>query len=232
MKTCVFFLTGMLIAVIATSQNQESKEMDVTPPTFKGEVPNSINAFIQKRVKYPAPDLKWRQQGTVVVGFVITPEGKLEDIEVINSVSYAIDYEVIRALKSTGGKWTPGSINGETVAMANEVSVVFKLYPDDNFVEIAKKYLDKGNQALFVKNQPEKALKYFNRGITFLPNDGTLLAIRGLCRYKLGDEIGATRDWDRTKVLANRKNSDVDFNYLTELMKNSGILKDYSELLP
>jgi TonB family protein len=232
MKTSVFFLAGMLIAAIVTGQNEELKEIEVTPPAFKGEVPNSINAYIQNRVEYPGIALKHRIQGTVVVGFVVTPEGKLENIEVINSVYYTIDNEVIRVLKSTNRKWTPGKINGKVVAMPNEVSVVFKLYQEDNFRKIAKKYLDKGNQALFVKNQPEKALKHFNRGINFLPNDETLLAVRGLCKYKMGDEVGANRDWDRTKVLANRKNSEIDFNYLTELMKNSGILKDYSELLP
>lgn len=232
MKTSVFFLAGMLIATIVTGQNEELKEIEVTPPAFKGEVSNALNAYIQKKVEYPATELKWGVQGTVVVGFMVTPERELKNIQVIHGVSYAIDNEVIRVLKSTSGKWTPGKMNGEIVAMPNEVSVVFKLNPKDNFREIAKKYMNKGNHALFVKNQPEKALKFFNQGINYLPNNETLLAVRGLCRYRLGDEAGANRDWERTKVLANKKNSEIDFNYLTELMKNSGILKDYSELLP
>jgi hypothetical protein len=228
MKTSVFFLAGMLIAAIVTGQNEELKEIEVFPPAFKGEVPNSFNAYIKRRVEYPVTELKWGVQGTVVVGFMVTPERELKNIEVINSVSYAIDNEVIRVLKSTSGMWTPGIINGKTVAMPVEISVVFKLYPQDNFTEIAKKYLDKGNQALFLKNQPKKAMKHFNRGINFLPNDETLLAMRGLCKYKMGDEVGANRDWERTKVLAQR-NGNTGNEPVFKLEADNEILKELTE---
>lgn len=228
MKTRAFIIAGMLIASITTGQNQELKEIEVTPPTFKGEYPNSINEYVQKRVEYPTSENKLRIQGTVVVGFFVTTKGELEDIEVINSVSNAIDNEVIRVLKSTDGKWTPGKINGETTAMQNEVSVIFKLNSHVDFIENAKKYLQKGNQALFVKNQPEKALKHFNQGINFLPNDETLLAVRGLCKYKLGDETGANRDWDRSKLLAKRNGTSIEIDNMAITPDNS---KEYEEML-
>lgn len=216
------------MAAIATSQNRELKEIEVTPPTFTSEVPNTINEYVQKRVEYPQSEIKLRIQGTVVVGFLVTPEGKLKNIEIINSVSYAIDNEVIRALKSTDGKWTPGVINGEAVAMSNEVSVVFQLNPRVNFIEIAKEHMQKGNQALFVKDQPEKALKHFNRGINFLPNNETLLAMRGYCKYKLGDETGANRDWDRSKMLAKRNGTSAEIENLARIPDNS---QEYDEML-
>jgi TonB family protein len=217
MKTSVFIIAGILIAAIATAQNQELKENKVTPPSYKGEAPISINEYLQKRIEFPAAELKWGRQGTVVIGFAVTPEGKLKNIEVINSVSNSIDMEVIRVLKSTDGMWTPGIINGEPAAMSNEISVVFKLYPEDNFIELAKKYMRKGNEALFVKNKPDKALKYFSRGITLLPNDENLLAIRGLCKYKLGDENGANSDWDRSKMLAKRHGTIIEIESLANI---------------
>jgi TonB family protein len=228
MKTSVFILAGMLIAAIATAQNQELKEIEVTPPTFKSEVPNTINEYVQKRVEYPQSDIKWKTQGTVVVGFLVTPEGELKNIQVINSVSNAIDNEVIRVLKSTDGKWTPGIINGEAVAMQKEISVVFKLNPQVDFIELASKHMQKGNQALFIKGQPEKALKHFNQGINFLPNNETLLAVRGLCKYKLGDETGANRDWDRSKLLVKMNGTDAEIENLAKIPENS---QEYDEML-
>jgi TonB family protein len=228
MKTSVFFLAGMLIAAIVTGQNEELKEIEVTPPILKSKVSNTLNAYFQNRVEFPATEIKWGKQGVVVVEFVVTPEREVKNIEVINSVSYAIDNEVIRVLKSTSGMWIPGIINGKTVAMPGEISVVFKINTKDNFTEIAKKYMNKGNHALFVKNQPEKALKFFNQGINYLPNNETLLAVRGLCRYRLGDEAGANRDWERTKVLAQRNgNTENEPGYTLE--KDDEILQELTE---
>jgi hypothetical protein len=47
-------------------------------------------------------------------------------------------------------------------------------------------------------------LKYFNKGITLLPNEETLLAVRGLCKYEIGDNEGAKLDWNRLKILADK----------------------------
>lgn len=35
----------------------------------------------------------------------------------------------------------------------------------------------------------------------YVPNDKSLLAIRGICKYQLGDKAGACRDWNRIKTL-------------------------------
>ncbi len=223
MKTKVFLLAVLIFPLIAIGQiiQKNVSEVEVTPPTFKGEFPNSVNECLQSRVEYPSTELKWGTQGTVVAGFVVTTEGKLKNIHIINSVSQAIDMEVIRALKSTDKMWTPGIKNGEAIEMPNEVSVVFKLYPEDNFTEIAKKYFVKGNYALFVKNRPEKALKYFTMCIKLLPNDETLLAMRGFCKYKLGDETGANRDWDRSKILAKKHGTNAEIENLPKISNNS-----------
>jgi TonB family protein len=228
MKTRVFILASMLMSFIAFGQNLELKEIEVTPPVFKSEVPNTIVEYLQKRVVYPQSEIKWRTQGTVVIEFTVTPEGKLKNYEIIHSVSNEIDNEVIRVLKSTEGMWLPGMINGEIGAMQKEVTVEFKLNPHVDFIEDAKKYLQKGNLALFIKGQPEKALKYFNMGINLLPNDETLLAVRGLCKYKMGDETGATRDWDRSVLIAKRNGTS---DYIENMLKIQAGTPDIDEFL-
>jgi TonB family protein len=228
MKTKLFFGTAMLIATIACGQNWMLKEVEVVVPTFKGNKQKSIDEFLRKKLDYPTEAAIWKQQGTEVVQFVVTTEGKLTDFKVINSVSYEIDKEVIRALKSTSGKWLPGTTNGNPVAMETEVSMAFKLNPKDNFVEMAKWNFQKGNELLFSKEQPKKALKYFDWAINFLPNDETLLAIRGICKYKMGDENGAIKDLDRSDILARRKGTTINFG---NFAKNQNNLKYIEKMM-
>jgi TonB family protein len=228
MKTSVIFFAMMLTASVAFGQEQKLNEIKVTAPQFQSEIFHSANDFLEISVEFPAKSKNAGLQGTEVIQFTVTTDGQITDFMVINSVSPEIDREVIRILEVTNGKWAPGTVNGEPVAMKKEVSVDFKNNPATNFAELANKHLQKGNQALFVKDQPEKALKHFNQGINFLPNDEALLAMRGLCKYKLGDETGAKHDWNRLKVLAERNGTTTEIENLAIIPENT---REYEELL-
>ena len=220
MKTNLFFAAGLLIAAIATGQNQELIAIEVNSPAFKGNEPGSIYDFLQKHVEYPVESQRWKLEGTEVVQFIVTIQGKLSGYKVINSVSPEIDREVIRLLELTNGMWTPGTINGEPVAMEKEVSLEFKRSQASDFVEIAKWYMQKGNELLFLKDQPKKAVKYFDLAINYLPNNETIHGIRGFCKFRMGDENGANRDWDRANILADRKGIVIDFEKLAKSSVN------------
>jgi TonB family protein len=221
MKTSIIFFAITLTAVVVFGQEQELNEIQVTAPQFQSEIFYSANDFLEHAVEFPAKSKNAGLQGTEVIQFTVTTDGDITDFIVINSVSPEIDQEVIRILEVTNGKWAPGTVNGKPATMGKEVSVVFKNNPAINFVDLANKHLQKGNQALFIKDQPEKALKHFNQAINFLPNDETLLAVRGLCKYKLGDETGANRDWDRSKLLAKRNGTTIDIENLAISPDNS-----------
>lgn len=153
MKTHLFTLVCMIFATVAVyGQNPVMDEKEYAPSTTIGEKYHSVDEYLQKAVNYPMQSFPLKHQGTVVIGFVVTAMGDLKDITVINSVSYEADREVIRALKSTRGKWTPGLVEGKPVEVMQEVAVVFKPYPEDNFIAIARTLMQKGNQKLFVKN--------------------------------------------------------------------------------
>ncbi|MEN8118316.1 MAG: hypothetical protein ABFS16_15120, partial [Bacteroidota bacterium] len=68
----------------------------------------------------------------------------------------------------------------------------------------------------------KKALKHFNHGIRYCPNDKALLYIRGLCRYELGDENGARKDWNRIVDLGG-----IDFRKTASVLKE---MKGYAEM--
>ena len=203
MKTTVIIAACILMATVSFAQNPKINEIEVTAPKFQSELYQSENDFLNNNVAYPEASKNAGLQGTEVVEFIVTQSGKIKDINVVNSVSPEIDNEVIRLLETTNGKWTPGTTDGNPVNMKTEVSVAFFLHSAENMVKAAKDYQQKGNHWMFEKNNPEKAIKFYNRGIVLLPNEESLLAMRGLCNYQLGNEKEATNDWERIKTLAN-----------------------------
>ena len=213
MKNLVF-LASMLISVFTFAQNQDLNEIKVTAPSFQSNIFESVNDFLTNSVEYPEASKNAGLQGTEVIQFTVSNDGKISDFKVINSVSPEIDIEVIRSLEATNGKWKPGTTDGSPTAMPTEVSLVFFLHSPENLIETAKQYQQKGNTWMYVKNNPEKALKYYNRGIKLLPNEESLLAARILCKYKTGDEDGANKDLERLNILAKRNGTNVNLEKL------------------
>lgn len=237
MKTKVVIILCMILPIITFGQNKKSNSMEeitVIPPIFpsaemiwQGKDVKSIDDFLANNIEFPQKSVNGRLQGTEVIQFVVTPKGELTDFNVINSVCSEIDKEVIRVLEVSSGMWKPASVNGEPVAMVKEVSLVFKLHETADFEAMAKKFANQGNKMLFIKKEPKRALKYYDRGITLLPNEESLLAARGLCKYELGDEEGARRDWNRIKTLNDNGNIPTEPNYLTDDFRE---FKGFAEL--
>ncbi len=214
MKRTIVFLLCMISSIITFGQNQKMlEEITCTPPKFtgvKGTVPllveqkyPSIEKYLGENVSYPKAAIERMDQGTEVVRFVVTPQGNVTDIKIINSVSSEIDEEVINALATTNGMWKPGRNYEKPVAMETEVAVAFRIdgLSHIDFYTMGKRYYLKGVEILFTRESPKKALKYFDKVVVLFPNETGLLALRGLTRYELGDKDGAIRDWTRIKTL-------------------------------
>ncbi|MEI6276819.1 MAG: energy transducer TonB [Prolixibacteraceae bacterium] len=214
MKTRAIFLLCMIFSFIAIGQDQKGLSgATITPPKFTG-FPGAIPIFVEQKfksideymamhVKYPDYAVTHYISGTEVIGFSVSPQGEVVNIKVINSLSSAVDDEVISVLKTTSGMWKPGYINDEAIAMDKEISVVFKFQEQSlkEFKERAKTYYSRACENLLMKQNPKQALKYFDKGMKLLPKDKSLLALRGLTRYELGDKDGALSDWTRIKNL-------------------------------
>ena len=204
-----------------------SPEFTVAEASWVGPNIQTIDDYLSKYVRYPESSMKSKDMGTEVVEFVVTTEGELKDFRVINSVSEAIDKEMIRALVQTKGMWNPGLLNGIPVPMKKEVSLVF--VPDESYdlVEIAKKHLDEANQELFVKKNARRALHHFDQAVKIFPYDKDILSLRSLCRYELGDKEGARDDWKRIINMRIGEATQLETGYL---IIKSRQLKGYEEL--
>ncbi len=68
--------------------------------------------YISEHYRMPdVPGLK----GRVVVNFVINEDGSIGSFKVVEDLGYGTAEELIRVLKKTQGKWTPGIENGKPV---------------------------------------------------------------------------------------------------------------------
>lgn len=225
MKTKLFLLfAGLLLSVVAFSQ-ENIEEVRVSPPEFAGfkgaallvneaniEL-QSLNDYVIKRLEYPTADAQDFREGKEVIQFTVQPDGTLSNFVVINSVSSAMDQEVIRVLRTTSGLWKPGCNNKEAVAMDKEFAVTFKLAESSDLKSQATNYFIKGNKQLLLKQNPKRAIRHFDRGIVLLPNEKCLLLARGMSRYEVGDKEGACRDWNRIKALGGFESDELLDNY-------------------
>jgi hypothetical protein len=228
MKKNVIFLICLITSIGVFGQNEtkqinvQVEEVKVTPPKFIG-VENAsgfyvigesslIDNYIAKNFVCPDGVFDYKKEGTEIIRFTVTPDGRLTKFNVINSVCNEIDKELINVLRGTSGMWVPGFNNGEPTAMQQEVSVIVGDYNRDeivnHFVVQAKKYFEAGSSALLAEHKPKKALKLYNNATQYLPNDKGLLLLRGLCNYELGNKEAARRDWNRILMFGGFDHSD------------------------
>ena len=91
-------------------------------PAFNG----NLNQWLAENIKYPSEAVKNKEQGYVVVQFIVSKEGEVMEPKIIRSVSPSLDKEALRVVSSMP-KWKPGKANGKPVAVHYMLPVSFKL---------------------------------------------------------------------------------------------------------
>ena len=94
-------------------------------PDFPGGI-NGLMTYLQQNVKYPESAEEKKEEGRVVVQFVIEKNGQLGDIKIDTSVSPALDEEALRVVKAMPN-WTPGMHEGKLVRVRFNLPVSFRL---------------------------------------------------------------------------------------------------------
>ena len=80
--------------------------------------------FIQDNLKYP--NTESCVQGRVIVRFIVTKTGSIENIEVVRSLEPSFDKEAVRVIKLMP-KWIPGKQNGVNVSVYFTLPINFKI---------------------------------------------------------------------------------------------------------
>lgn len=99
-------------------------KLDKMPSFRGGEV--AMRSFIQRNLKYPKGAQKYHIEGRVVIRFIVSEEGKIEDPEVASGIDAECDAEALRVIGSMP-RWNPGIIAGKPVAVYFNLPIQFRL---------------------------------------------------------------------------------------------------------
>lgn len=117
---------GIALSLSSTVQAQETVKSTVDEmPVPPGGITGLTNYMIQN-LTYPSAAKEANVQGMVVVSFIVTAEGKVEEVEVLRGIGSGCDQEAVRVI-SQSGTWTPAKKEGKTVATKMTLPVQFKL---------------------------------------------------------------------------------------------------------
>lgn len=123
-------------------------------PQFPGGMP-ALMKWLQDNMKYPKEAQDAKQQGRVIVSFVVEKDGSITNVRVVKSVTPALDEEAIRVVKAMP-KWNPGMQNGEPVRVNYTVPISFQLYGGKTDVNATIQMATPGNvQPLYVVDGKE-----------------------------------------------------------------------------
>ena len=92
-----------------------------TMPSFQGGDMNNFSRWLNTRIAAPK-DCK--HYGTMKIGFVVGEDGRVRDVEIVESVCEELD-SMMRSLVSESPEWEPATSNGRPVAQYLTIPVVF-----------------------------------------------------------------------------------------------------------
>lgn len=94
-------------------------------PSFPGGEAEMMR-FIGENLRYPVVAQENGIQGRVVIRFVVTATGGVDDVQIMRGLDPSCDREAIRVVKSMP-KWTAGRQNGKNVAVYFTLPILFRL---------------------------------------------------------------------------------------------------------
>ena len=120
--------TGKITAESSTSKKEfTGKVYDIVEqmPSFPGGAAELMK-WLSSHVQYPAIAIESCIEGTVIVAFIVEPDGSVSNAKLVRSVDPCIDQEALRVVRQMP-KWIPGKQNGVAVRVKYNVPVIFKL---------------------------------------------------------------------------------------------------------
>lgn len=131
----VMALVFGLVVMVNTSCDQQQKEVEEevltdlksleTMPEYEGGQ-KALFTYLGNSIKYPESMKADSVEGTSFISFVISAEGKVEDVKVVKSLHTDADAEAMRVIGEMGS-WIPGMKEGKAVAVQYTLPIRFVL---------------------------------------------------------------------------------------------------------
>lgn len=91
-------------------------------PTFKG----NLNKWLSENLRYPKDAVSRKEQGRVMVRFIVTDKGEVIKPEIVRSVTPSLDKEALRVVSKMPA-WNPGRNGNKNVATKYMLPIIFSL---------------------------------------------------------------------------------------------------------
>lgn len=170
MRTRIFIF-ALFIFLLGRAQyvNHMYKfNLDNFPSVYGGKT--EWKRFLRDNMVYPPADLKEKAEGTVLIAFVVTKEGKTLNPKIVESVTNDIDQEAMRLLSLI--EWFPSTQNGIGVNVNHSVEINFSVSRYKKWVKergFEKRLFTDlpADTTLAVYENPDKSATFFNTEKTF-----------------------------------------------------------------
>lgn len=118
------------IVYVEDTKVEEVKEAEIfivveVEPEFPGGEEARMK-FLRDNVVYPKIARETGVEGTVLVSFVVEPDGRITNVEILRGRAPSLDDEAIRVAKMMP-KWKPGKQRGRTVRVKYNMPIRFTL---------------------------------------------------------------------------------------------------------
>lgn len=100
--------------------------------------------WVYKNINYPETAIKDSTSGKVYARFMVDSTGVVKNIEIIRSVRWDLDAEVVRVLGSSP-KWIPASQRGKNVGMSYTIPINYNI-KDPHFKKIIESLTKQSNK--------------------------------------------------------------------------------------
>ena len=85
-----------------------------------------LDQYLKQHITYWKNAAKQKEEGRVIVTFIVRKDGQITDARVVRSVSPTLDAEALRII-SNMPKWEPGENNGVPVSVKYTIPIMFRL---------------------------------------------------------------------------------------------------------
>ena len=115
--------------VVGTCFDSEGNEIKYFPYEIKPQFPGGekeMFSYLYRMIRYPAYAQDHRIMGRVVVNFNVEKDGRIDDLNIVRSVSPELDSEALRVIIAMPN-WTPGLQDGNPVRVLYTLPISFRI---------------------------------------------------------------------------------------------------------
>lgn len=96
---------------------------DSSPEYYKGE--EALGEFVLANLEYPDLAIRQNIQGTVIMNFIVEPNGTISNISIEKEFNHLCTKEALRIMRET--KWKAGTKDGKLIRYKTKYPIIFNL---------------------------------------------------------------------------------------------------------